>query len=961
MRLSELERRDEFADRHVGPSADEIAAMLGTLGLGSLEELVGRAVPASIRTGRPLALPPALSEAAALARLRELADSNRQAVPLIGMGYHGTVTPPVILRNLLENPGWYTAYTPYQAEVSQGRLEALLNWQQVVIDLTGLELANASLLDEATAAAEAMTMARRISRAKGQAFFVDALCHPQTIAVVETRARHLGIHLAVGDPLAEIEGRDDLFGALLQYPATDGSVRDLRPAIRAVQAKGGLAAVATDLLALTLLTPPGELGADIALGSAQRFGVPIGYGGPHAAFFATKDAHKRAMPGRIIGVSVDSRGKPALRMALQTREQHIRREKATSNICTAQVLLANMAGMFAVWHGPEGLTRIATRTHRLTAVLAEGLRRAGVEVANDTFFDTLTLNAPGRAHDLLMAAREAGIDLRYHADHDRLGVSLDQTSDTALVARLLEILGGRKADVAALDAEAPEGLPEGLRRTSPFLTHPVFSRYRSETEMLRYLRRLQAKDIALDRSMIPLGSCTMKLNASAEMIPVTFPGFGNLHPFAPADQAKGYQQLFRDLEGWLREITGFDAVSLQPNAGSQGEYAGLLVIRAWHEHRGDAHRDICLIPSSAHGTNPASAIMAGMRVVVVGCDESGNVDVDDLRAKAERHKDELAALMVTYPSTHGVFEARIREICDIVHERHGQVYMDGANLNALVGLARPAEFGADVCHINLHKTFCIPHGGGGPGMGPIAVKAHLAPYLPNHPLVPGVNPYGEDTSVGPVAAAPWGSASILPISWAYVAMMGGPGLTRATQVAILNANYIAKRLGEHYPVVYKGESGLVAHECIVDVRQIKEATGITAEDIAKRLVDYGFHAPTMSWPVPETMMIEPTESEARGELDRFCDAMIAIRGEIAEVERGEADRRDNLLKRAPHTADLLLGGWDRPYPKERAFFPAPWVREDKFWPPVGRVDNAHGDRNLVCACPPLEDYARAAE
>jgi glycine dehydrogenase len=961
MRLSELERRDEFADRHVGPSADEIAAMLGTLGLGSLEELVGRAVPASIRTGRPLALPPALSEAAALARLRELADSNRQAVPLIGMGYHGTVTPPVILRNLLENPGWYTAYTPYQAEVSQGRLEALLNWQQVVIDLTGLELANASLLDEATAAAEAMTMARRISRAKGQAFFVDALCHPQTIAVVETRARHLGIHLAVGDPLAEIEGRDDLFGALLQYPATDGSVRDLRPAIRAVQAKGGLAAVATDLLALTLLTPPGELGADIALGSAQRFGVPIGYGGPHAAFFATKDAHKRAMPGRIIGVSVDSRGKPALRMALQTREQHIRREKATSNICTAQVLLANMAGMFAVWHGPEGLTRIATRTHRLTAVLAEGLRRAGVEVANDTFFDTLTLNAPGRAHDLLMAAREAGIDLRYHADHDRLGVSLDQTSDTALVARLLEILGGRKADVAALDAEAPEGLPEGLRRTSPFLTHPVFSRYRSETEMLRYLRRLQAKDIALDRSMIPLGSCTMKLNASAEMIPVTFPGFGNLHPFAPADQAKGYQQLFRDLEGWLREITGFDAVSLQPNAGSQGEYAGLLVIRAWHEHRGDAHRDICLIPSSAHGTNPASAIMAGMRVVVVGCDESGNVDVDDLRAKAERHKDELAALMVTYPSTHGVFEARIREICDIVHERHGQVYMDGANLNALVGLARPAEFGADVCHINLHKTFCIPHGGGGPGMGPIAVKAHLAPYLPNHPLVPGVNPYGEDTSVGPVAAAPWGSASILPISWAYVAMMGGPGLTRATQVAILNANYVAKRLGEHYPVVYKGESGLVAHECIVDVRQIKEATGITAEDIAKRLVDYGFHAPTMSWPVPETMMIEPTESEARGELDRFCDAMIAIRGEIAEVERGEADRRDNLLKRAPHTADLLLGGWDRPYPKERAFFPAPWVREDKFWPPVGRVDNAHGDRNLVCACPPLEDYARAAE
>ena len=665
------------------------------------------------------------------------------------------------------------------------------------------------------------------------------------------------------------------------------------------------------------------------------------------------------MPGRIIGVSVDARGKPALRMALQTREQHIRREKATSNICTAQVLLANIAGMFAVWHGPEGLTRIATRTHRLTAILGAGLRRAGIELVGDTFFDTLTLRVPDRAHDLLMAAREAGIDLRY-VDHDHLGISLDQTSDTALVRRLLAILGG-EPDLELLDREATGGIPDPLRRSSDFLTHPVFHRYRSETELLRYLRRLAAKDIALDRSMIPLGSCTMKLNAAAEMIPVTWPGFGALHPFAPADQAKGYQQLFRELESQLKAVTGFDAVSLQPNAGSQGEYAGLLVIRAWHEHRGEGHRDICLIPSSAHGTNPASAIMAGMRVVVVGCDPSGNVDLDDLRTKAEQHKDSLAALMVTYPSTHGVFEEQIQDICAVVHERGGQVYMDGANLNALVGLARPAEFGADVCHINLHKTFCIPHGGGGPGMGPIAVKAHLAPYLPNHPLVPGVNPYGEDTSIGPVSAAPWGSASILPISWAYIAMMGAEGLTQATRIAILNANYIARRLAPHYPVVYAGRNGLVAHECILDLRAIKERTGITVEDVAKRLVDYGFHAPTMSWPVPETLMIEPTESESKAELDRFCEAMISIREEIAAVERGELDRQNNPLKRAPHTADLLLGEWDRPYPKERAFFPAPWVAEDKYWPPVARVDNAYGDRHLVCACPPLEDYREAAE
>jgi glycine dehydrogenase len=934
--------------------------MLGHLGMASLDELVERVVPASIRSRDPLDLPPPLSEAGALARLGELAAQNRISTSLIGLGYYATVTPPVILRNLLENPGWYTAYTPYQAEVSQGRLEALLNFQQMVIDLTGMELANASLLDEATAAAEAMTMARRVSRSRGEAFFVDALCHPQTIAVVATRARHLGIRLLVGDPLRELGKAEGLFGALFQYPATDGSIRDLRPAIAAVQAQGALAALATDLLALTLLTPPGELGADIALGSAQRFGVPIGYGGPHAAFFATREAHKRALPGRIIGVSVDARGEPALRMALQTREQHIRREKATSNICTAQVLLANIAGMYVVWHGAEGITRIARRTHALTALLAHGLRAAGLQLANESFFDTLTLEVPGRAHDILLQAREVGIELRL-VDHDHIGLSLDETSGAGLVQRLLALLTGRAVDLTQLDEPAHDAIPEALRRRSRFLTHPVFSLYRSETELMRYLRRLQAKDVALDRSMIPLGSCTMKLNAAAEMIPITWPSFGAIHPFVPADQARGYQALFRDLEGWLKAITGFDAVSLQPNAGSQGEYAGLLVIRAWHEQRGDGHRDICLIPASAHGTNPASAIMAGMRVVVVGCDQSGNVDLADLRAKAGEHADNLAALMVTYPSTHGVFEEKIRAICATVHEHGGQVYMDGANLNALVGLARPAEFGADVCHINLHKTFCIPHGGGGPGMGPIACKTHLAPFLPNHPLVPGVNPYGEDTSIGPVSAAPWGSASILPISWAYIAMMGGEGLTRATKVAILNANYIAKRLGPHYPVVYTGEHGLVAHECIVDIRGIKERTGITAEDIAKRLVDFGFHAPTMSWPVPETMMIEPTESEAQAELDRFCSAMIAIREEIRAVERGESDRQDNPLKRAPHTADLLFADWTRPYSREQAFFPAPWVRSDKYWPPVARVDNAYGDRHLVCACPPLEDYREAAE
>ncbi|HEX6013514.1 MAG TPA: aminomethyl-transferring glycine dehydrogenase [Geminicoccaceae bacterium] len=957
----EAETREPFVDRHVGPRESEIRGMLAALGLASLDELLDRAVPAAIRTERPLDLPPARTEAEALATLRAMAQRNRVATSLIGMGYHGTFTPPVVLRNVLESPGWYTAYTPYQAEVSQGRLEALLNFQQAVIDLTGLELANASLLDEATAAAEAMAMARRVGRGRSNLFFVDAGCHPQTQAVLRTRARHMDIELAVGDPLTELAGRE-VFGALLQYPASDGAIRDLRPAIKAVQAAGGLAAVATDLLALTLLTPPGEMGADIALGSAQRFGVPMGYGGPHAAFFATRDAHKRALPGRIIGVSVDSRGQPALRMALQTREQHIRRDKATSNICTAQVLLAVMAGFYAVYHGPEGLTRIARRVQGLTGLMATALRDLGVEVANGSFFDTLTLSVPGRAHELLIAARDLGINLRF-VDADRLGLCLDETTDHNVLRRLLAVFGAEAKHLQELMKRVYEDsfIPPELGRTSPFLTHPVFHRHRSETEMLRYLRRLQNKDIALDRAMIPLGSCTMKLNATAEMIPVTWPEFAHLHPFAPPDQAAGYQALFHELEAWLKEITGFDAVSLQPNAGSQGEYAGLLAIRAWHDGRGDGHRDVCLIPSSAHGTNPASAVMAGMQVVVVRCDADGNVDLADLEAKAVQHKDRLAALMVTYPSTHGVFEERIKDICAVVHANGGQVYMDGANLNALVGIARPAELGADVCHMNLHKTFCIPHGGGGPGMGPIGVRAHLAPFLPDHPVVTGVNPYDGEHSVGAVSAAPWGSAAILPISWAYIAMMGGPGLTRATKVAILNANYVAKRLGPHYPVVYAGQGGMVAHECIVDIRGIKEATGVTAEDIAKRLVDYGFHAPTMSWPVPETIMIEPTESEDRAELDRFCDAMIAIREEIREVERGSADRADNLLKRAPHTADLLLGEWARPYAKERAFFPVPAVREDKYWPPVGRVDNAYGDRHLVCACPPTEEYQQAAE
>jgi glycine dehydrogenase len=960
--LAELEAPEAFVRRHIAPDEAEVAAMLEVVGASSLDELIERAAPAAIRTERPLALPPALGENQALAALRALAARNRMLTSMIGMGYYGTHTPSVILRNLLENPGWYTAYTPYQAEVSQGRLEALLMFQQMVADVTGLELANASLLDEATAAAEAMAMARRASRSQAETFFVDADCHPQTLAVLRTRAAAFGFEVVVGDPQRDLDGRE-VFGALLHYPGSSGAVRDQRETIAKLQAQGALAVVACDLLSLALLTPPGELGADIAVGSAQRFGVPMGYGGPHAAFFATRDAYKRLMPGRLIGVSVDSRGQPALRMALQTREQHIRRERATSNICTAQVLLAMIAGFYAAWHGPQGIRTIAARVHRLSLILARGLRDAGLEVTTPAFFDTITVRIPGKAEAIAAAARARDINLRL-VDADRLGIALDETTRRRDVVQVWQAFGIDAADEGAidrLDRVVEECLPAALRRATGFLSHPVFNRHHSETEMMRYLRRLQAKDLALDRTMIPLGSCTMKLNAATEMIPITWPGFAALHPFVPRDQAEGYSRLFADLETWLAEITGFDAISLQPNAGSQGEYAGLLVIRRYHEARGEGRRDICLIPSSAHGTNPASAIMAGFTVVVVGCDRHGNVDLEDLRAKAAAHRDRLAALMITYPSTHGVFEAKIRDICQVIHEHGGQVYLDGANLNALVGICRPAEIGADVAHLNLHKTFCIPHGGGGPGSGPIGVKRHLAAFLPDHTVVPGVNPAADGATIGQVSAAPWGSPSILPIPWAYIAMMGGPGLRRATEVAILNANYIARRLAPHYPIVYSGAGGFVAHECIVDLRAIKQACGITVEDVAKRLVDYGIHAPTMSWPVPETLMIEPTESEAKTELDRFCDAMIAIREEIRAVERGEVEAGRSMLRNAPHTADLLVGDWPHPYGREQAFFPQQAVREDKYWPPVGRVDNVYGDRHLVCSCPPLEAYRTAAE
>ena len=979
--LDALEMRDDFASRHIGPTPNDVESMLEVIGVPTIRDLLDRTVPASIRHDEPLALDPALTEREAVETLRAMADRNRPLVSMIGMGYYGTVTPPVVLRNVLENPAWYTAYTPYQAEVSQGRLEALLNFQQMVMDLTAMELANASLLDEATAAAEAMAMARRVSKSKSPRFFVDADCHPQTIAVVRTRAAPLGIEVTVGDPYEAFDG--DAFGVLIQYPGSSGALRDPTPVVERVHAAKGLAVFATDLLAACLVEPPGSFGADVVVGSAQRFGVPMGFGGPHAAFFATRDAYKRQTPGRIIGVSVDARGRTALRMALQTREQHIRREKATSNICTAQVLLAVMAGMYAVYHGPERLRAIAERVHRLTKALAAGLAAADREVVTEAYFDTITVRAPGEAEALADRARDAGFNVR-RVDGDHVGLSLDETTRREDVRDVIGALsagagggegsgGAGKAhvDIEALDAAAPDVMGP-LARQSEYLIHPVFHAYHSESEMLRYLRRLAAKDVALDRSMIPLGSCTMKLNATAEMIPVTFPGFGALHPFVPADQALGYRELCTGLARMLCAITGFDAVSLQPNAGSQGEYAGLLCIRRYHESRGEGRRDVCLIPASAHGTNPASAIMAGMRVVVVACDESGNVDLRDMELKAREHSERLGALMITYPSTHGVFEEGIVDICNVVHEHGGQVYMDGANLNAMVGVCRPARIGADVSHINLHKTFCIPHGGGGPGMGPIGVRAHLAPFLPDHPVVGGVNPAADPSgTIGTVSAAPWGSAGILPISWAYIAMMGARGLRRATEIAILNANYVAARLGgafpvlytgETYPVLYTGESGFVAHECIIDLRAVKASCGVTVEDVAKRLVDFGFHAPTMSFPVPDTLMIEPTESESKAEIDRFCEAMLAIREEIAEIEAGTVAREDSTLANAPHTPDQLVASdWDRPYSKERAFYPLPGVREDKYWPPVARIDNVYGDRHLACACPPPEAYDEAAD
>ena len=963
-RLGELEQSDEFVRRHIGPGPEQIAEMLAALGLGSLDDMVKRAVPTDIVSKKPLALAAAISEREALSALRKIADLNQVRVSMIGMGYYGTILPAVILRNVLENPGWYTAYTPYQAEVSQGRLEALLNFQQVVIDLTGMGLANASLLDEATAAAEAMAMARRLCKREANVFFVADDCHPQTIAVVRTRAWALGFEVVVGDPAKGL-GDEDLFGVLVQYPGTGGDVRDIAGVIEAAHGKGALAIVATDLLSLTLLTPPGEFGADIVVGNAQRFGVPMGYGGPHAAFFATRDEFKRTTPGRIIGVSVDKAGRPALRMALQTREQHIRREKATSNICTAQVLLAVIAAFYAVYHGPAGLRTIARRAHRMARIAAEGLKRLGIEVETEAFFDTFTIRVPGRAGAVADRAEKLGINLR-RRDADRIGVSLDETTrrrDVETLWRAFSEAGAEELSIDRIDADLAPCIPKASVRQSNFLTHPVFHIHHGETEMLRYLRRLSAKDVALDRSMIPLGSCTMKLNATSEMIPVTWRQFGAMHPFVPADQAKGYRQLFRELEAMLCEATGFDAFSLQPNAGSQGEFAGLLTIRKYHHVRGQGHRNVCLIPASAHGTNPASATMAGLKVVVVACDDDGNVDLADLKAKAEEHGDRLAALMITYPSTHGVFEGAIRDICTIVHDNGGQVYMDGANFNALLGIAKPGEIGADVAHLNLHKTFCIPHGGGGPGVGPIGVMRHLAPFLPDHPVVLGVNrEAGKDGTIGAVSAAPWGSAGILPISWCYVTMMGAAGLRRATEVAILNANYVAKRLHPHYPVLYAGKNGMVAHECIIDLRPIKEATGIVADDVAKRLMDFGFHAPTMSFPVADTLMIEPTESESKREIDRFCDAMIAIRAEVAAVEKGEMDRNDNPLKNAPHTHHLLTAEeWTHPYSREQAFFPLKGPHDDKYWPPVARIDNVAGDRNLVCTCPPPESYQEAAE
>jgi glycine dehydrogenase len=950
--LAALEASDSFVARHIAPTEAEVAAMLKAVGVASLSEMSARTVPGTIRMQQAMDLPEAIDEAGSLAELRGLAARNTGEKSLIGCGYHGTITPPVILRNILENPGWYTAYTPYQAEIAQGRLEALVNFQTMITELTGMEIANASLLDEATAAAEAMAMAHALSKSKSDTIAIATDVHPQTRAVLKTRAWPLGITLvdvAPGDAVGIAAARP--FAVVLQYPGTTGEVRDLSGEIAAAHSAGALAIVAADPLSLCLLTSPGEMGADVVVGSAQRFGVPMGFGGPHAGYMATKDTYKRAMPGRLVGVSLDAAGAPAMRLALQTREQHIRREKATSNICTAQVLLAVMAGMYAVWHGPEGLKRIAKRVNLQARLLAAAAAQAGLKLRHANFFDTIAIEAGSRADTLMEAALKAGLNLR-RLDATGVSITLDETVTREELARLALILGGELKT-------APASIPEALARTSPYLQAAVFNSHHAEHEMLRYLKRLEDKDVALNRSMIPLGSCTMKLNATAEMIPITWPGFADIHPFAPADQTKGYKEMIDRLCGWLQVATGFAGVSIQPNAGSQGEYAGLLAIRAWHESRGDHQRDICLIPSSAHGTNPASAAMAGYRVVVTACDKDGNIDMADLAAKAAQHASKLAALMVTYPSTHGVFETTITDICQLIHSHGGQVYMDGANMNAQVGLTSPGRIGADVCHLNLHKTFCIPHGGGGPGVGPVCVAEHLVPFLPNHPMRADAGPA---TSYGPVSAAPYGSALILPISYAYIRMMGGAGLTRATEVAILNANYIATRLGPHYPILYVGASGMVAHECIIDCRGFGATSGVQVEDIAKRLQDYGYHAPTMSWPVAGTLMIEPTESESKAELDRFCDAMIAIRGEITDIEKGLLDKQDNPLKNAPHTArEVMAETWPHPYSRERAAYPLPYVAASKYWAPVKRVDNVYGDRNLVCTCAPLEAYAQAAE
>jgi glycine dehydrogenase len=943
-----LGRSDWFVHRHIGPSAEETAKMLAGLGFADLDSFIAQVVPPQIRLKGPLRVPEGRSEPAVLAELRAVAGQNQVFRSYLGMGYSDCVTPPVIQRNILENPGWYTQYTPYQAEISQGRLEALFNFQTMTGELTGLPIANASLLDEATAAAEAMHLCHN-AKPDRTAFFVSQACHPQTIEVVQTRARPLGIEVLLGDHTT-FQFHDKVFGALVQYPATDGTVFDYEDFARQTHAAGALLVAAADLLALTLLRPPGEFGADVAVGSAQRFGVPLGYGGPHAAYFATSEAYKRLIPGRLVGQSKDAQGRPALRLALQTREQHIRREKATSNVCTAQALLANMASMYAVYHGPEGLEKIAKRIHLLTTILAGGLAKLGFEAGpagGGYYFDTLRVGLGGkRAADLIKLAESHRMNFRYF-DANTVGISLDETTTEKDVADILAVFNGGKPpgfSLAELAAGVAADYPAPLARTSPFLRHTVFNRYHSETEMLRYIRRLEARDLSLTTSMIPLGSCTMKLNGTAEMLPVCWPDLARLHPFAPLSQTRGWQVLFRQLEQWLAEITGFAGVSLQPNSGAQGEYAGLLVIQKLHETRGQAHRNVCLIPTSAHGTNPASAAMAGMKIVSVACDVQGNIDLPDLRAKAEAHRDDLAALMVTYPSTHGVFEEGITEVCRIVHDCGGQVYMDGANMNAQVGLCRPADMGADVCHLNLHKTFCIPHGGGGPGMGPICVAEHLVEFLPGHPVV---NLGGEEP-IGAVSAAPWGSAGILMIPWVYIALMGAAGLADATKYAILNANHIARRLDPFFPVLYKGKNGFIAHECIIDLRRCK---GVTVEDAAKRLMDYGFHAPTVSFPVAGTMMIEPTESESMEELDRLCDALIAIHAEIRAVESGQSDPQNNPLKNAPHTAESVISDqWDRPYTREQAAFPAPWTRAHKFWPAVGRVDGVYGDRNLICSC-----------